>query len=73
MFLTKTELESMTGLVRPKAQANWCHENGIPCLFRADGRLLVSRAAVEVKLGGMSKKSLSAQPDWDAINAQKTA
>ena len=74
VFLTKSELEAMTGLVRPKAQANWCQDSRIPFLFRADGSLLVLRSAVEVKLGGTSSKSArSAQPHWDELNAQKTA
>lgn len=69
MFLTKTELEAMTGLMRPKAQARWLTRYRIQFWIRSDGHLSVPRSAVEVKQG----KEKHAQPDWDAINAKKTA
>lgn len=69
MFMTKTELESMTGLVRAKAQARWLHANGIPVLFRADGTLLVLKADIEARLGGMVSKS--AKPHWEALDMSR--
>lgn len=74
MFLTKTDLHSLTHLERPKAQARWLRARGIPFEERNDGTLVVLRAAVEAKLGGMSDRAVrSKQPNWDAVNGARKA
>lgn len=74
MFLSAKELKNMTRLGRPKFQARWLRANGIPFLIRSDGTLLVSRSAVEDKLGGMSDRAVrSKQPNWSAMDGARKA
>ena len=74
MFLTVKELIELTGLTRPSAQIRWLRLNGLDVLVRADGRPIVSRAAVECKLGTSPRIAKPEEPDWGTLNVtSKTA
>jgi len=71
MFLTPQEIAELTGRVRYSAQINWLRANGFEVIPRADGRPMVLRTHVEVKMGGLvnSPAEPTVEPNWDAINA----
>ena len=52
MFLSRTELQEMTGYKRPSSMRRWLGENGYNYEVARDGYPRVLRAAVEMKLGG---------------------
>ncbi|MCR4346495.1 MAG: DUF4224 domain-containing protein [Sulfuricaulis sp.] len=71
MFLTTDEMRDLTGRVRHGAQTRWLRANGFEALRDADGRPLVLRAAVEVRMGAtlpFSTRSRGAEPNWDTLN-----
>ncbi len=47
LCLSPEELEELTHLVRPAAQARFLEEMGVPCRRRPDGTLLVLRRDLE--------------------------
>ena len=67
MFLYKDELKILSGLKRPSAQINWLRQNGFDFTIRADGAPVVSRMAVEKRLGGQTenKTQQSFDPNWE--------
>lgn len=71
MFLTAAQLQDLTGLKLPNAQARWLRENGFEFATRADGKIRVLVAHVEIKLGGRveSQNHKDMEPDWEAIGA----
>lgn len=70
MFLTDTELASLTGRARADCQRRWLERNGWPHAVNANGRPVVSRAYAERRLGGASVASGQAglvTPNFDAL------
>ena len=51
LTLTPDELQALTGYKPATKQRQWLDERGVP--YRFDGRVLVSRAAVERWLSGV--------------------
>lgn len=51
-FLTKEELEELTGAKQPDRQRKWLGENGYEFAIRIDGSNVVLRSHLERKLGG---------------------
>lgn len=51
MFLSRSELQEMTGYKRPTAMRRWLGENGFEYAVAADGYPRVLRAFVTKKLG----------------------
>ena len=58
MFLKAEDLTELTGYVRPSAQRRWLTRNGIRFWVRADGKLAVLTAQMQIR------KNSSAPQDW---------
>ena len=71
MLLETAEIEELTKRTKPSAQAKVLRGMGIPSVRRGDGSLAVSRMAVELALGGVTKSEArkEAEPDFGAIHA----
>lgn len=67
MFLTADEIEDLTGLKRPKAQAHWLRVNGWPVETDAAGRPKVLRSVVEARMGAVTTPGNFA-PNWEALS-----
>jgi hypothetical protein len=68
MFLTREEIEALTGRIRPSAQIRWLRQNGLETLRRADGQPLVLRAALIRKLGVDDRHHrIETKPDWSVF------
>lgn len=67
MFLSKAELEDLTGLVQPAAQIRWLRKNGIDHYVRSDGKPRVPREAI----GKTTTTGSSKGPNFDAIRARQ--
>ena len=52
MFLTDTDISSLTGLSRPSAQIRWLREHDFPHEVGADGKPKVLKSYVQQRLGG---------------------
>ena len=71
MFLTKEELQELTGLVRGHAQSKALNAMGICHKVRPNGEVAVLREHIQKEFDGnensvvMAKK---AEPNWGAIN-----
>jgi hypothetical protein len=57
MLLTRTDLESLTGYVRPSAQRRWLDARGWVYEIGADGRPKVLRSYVEQMMGGQTERT----------------
>lgn len=71
-FLRAEEIRGVTGRVRYRAQIRWFQNNGVVALQDADGRPVVSRAALSEKLGATdrTKGVRATEPNWSEINAK---
>ena len=69
MFLTDSELESLTGYKRPADQRRWLSEHGWAFEVRADGknRVLIEEARVKMLTRVTTKRS--AEPDLEALRS----
>ena len=63
MFLTESELVTLTGVRQKAAQRRWLANNRIPFRVRADGRATVSRQHVERLLGSANVREISTSDD----------
>jgi len=70
MFLSDEELQQLTGKKRRNAQATELNHLGIDHKRRADGSIVVLRAAVEWALGLRQERKAArpVEPNWEAIN-----
>lgn len=67
MFLTADELEALTGLKRPSAQAKWLAARGWRFDTRADGKLVVLAAEAQRHLCGAPPARQRTTPDLKAL------
>jgi hypothetical protein len=71
MFLTRSELEQLTGNKRSDAQARALNFMGIDHKIRPDGSVVVLRAYVEKLLGLKHESKKDKRPEdlmnWDAL------
>lgn len=67
--LTREELRSITGRVKPAAQIRWLQRMGFVVLQRADGQPLVSRAHFEARMGGTDTRAntQTLEPNFGAL------
>ena len=56
MLLTRSDLESLTGYVRPSAQRRWLDARSWVYELGADGRPRVLRSYVEAQMGGQTER-----------------
>lgn len=56
MLLSPDEIIDLTGYMQPKKQCEYLLKHGIPYLPGRDARPRVSRAAVELLLGGRGRR-----------------
>lgn len=63
-FLTADELEDLTGLVQPAAQARWLKKERIRARRRADGALRVLWDDVRAR---PQERAMPAQPNFSAL------
>ncbi len=66
MFLSKEDLEQMTGFKRPSRQRKWLDHNGYRFDVNAAGRPVVLMSAVEQKLGPTQNPRQT--PNFDALH-----
>lgn len=66
-FLTAADVEALTGLVQPRAQARWLRERGYRCEARPGKHPAILWAEVEARLVGVAKKR-STEPNWNSVN-----
>lgn len=57
MFLSDSELATLTGYTKPSAQARWLSSNGFPFLVGGDKKIKVLESLVLERLGGKSTPS----------------
>jgi len=69
MFLSKFEIETLTGRVRKDAQVRVLRFMGIEHRVRPDGTVAVLRSHVERALGGHINvdKKAEIEPNWGAL------
>lgn len=69
LFLSDTDLESLTGYKRPGDQRRWLASHGWAFEVRADGknRLLIEEAHSRMLTGKSPRRS--AEPDLEALRA----
>jgi hypothetical protein len=68
MFLTPDEIQSLTGRVRPTAQARWLRQHGYRHTVNALGLPVVAVAEANRKLVGGAKTNQ--EPNWEAMNGK---
>jgi len=66
-FLSKKELETMTGYTQPAAQRRWLTDNGYRFDVRGDGRPAVLWQQIEARLAPTSPQRASG-PNLDALD-----
>ena len=64
MFLTESELKTLTGYELPAWQCRWLDRQGFNYKRAASGRIVVSRAYVESRMSGQQAKL---QLNFDAL------
>jgi hypothetical protein len=67
MFLTKTDIEQLTGRKRVVQQTQWLIENGYAFHVNAAGIPVVLRSVVEKRLGGNSKSRPQPKPRYERL------
>jgi hypothetical protein len=67
IFLDQAEIERLTGRKRRRAQIAQLKAMGIAVIENAAGEPIVSRAAVEQRLGLRGASAGTAEPNWDAL------
>ncbi|WP_017235183.1 DUF4224 domain-containing protein [Pandoraea sp. B-6] len=77
MFLSKKELEELTGFVRAAKQIEWLRANGWRYAEDSQHRPKVARSYFEVRLGGARSEPETRAPDtvqprFEALRAART-
>ncbi|VVE50459.1 DUF4224 domain-containing protein [Pandoraea cepalis] len=77
MFLSKKELEELTGFVRAAKQIEWLRANGWRYAEDSQHRPKVARSYFEVRLGGAQREpdvraSDTVAPRFEALRAVRT-
>lgn len=68
MFLTKEEMQRLTGYIVHKKQVDWLRKHGIRCMTNRYGQPLVTEKQIEEMLGvGMQRAKARIEPDADAL------
>ncbi|PLX61147.1 DUF4224 domain-containing protein [Sedimenticola selenatireducens] len=67
MFLSKKELQELTGYQRPSAQIRWLSRNGYRSAVGADGCPKVLKRMVYAKLGPSTHQAIDEEPDFAAL------
>ena len=65
LFLTRDELEELTGYVRPSAQIRWLRENAVRHFVAAGGHPRVPRSEIDVQ----APPARTVKPDFEALKA----
>lgn len=68
MFLTRDDIESLTGRKRLKSQTAWLIEHRYPFDINSAGLPVVLRSVVERKLGEIEESKRSAQPRFEELH-----
>lgn len=68
LFLSRQELEALTGYKKPSAQARALAAMGIEHRIRPDGAVIVLRAHIEAILGGNVERTAPPEPDWSSLD-----
>lgn len=76
MFLSREELEELTGFVRAAKQIEWLRANGWRFAEDSQRRPKVARSYFEARLGGVQREPEArapdvAQPRFDALRAAR--
>lgn len=66
LFLTRKQLEELTGLVQPAAQIRWLQKNGVRHYIRADGHPRVPLTAID-REPAAAGAGTRIGPDLDAV------
>jgi len=68
LFLSREELEELTGYKKPSAQARALNSMGIEYRVRPDGAVIVLRSHLEAILGGSTEHTATPEPDWSGLD-----
>ena len=69
IFLSESEVQQLTGRLRPKAQCMWLLNHGWKYTVNQLGRPVVAIAEAERKLVGNTSNHLTGkEPNWEALN-----
>lgn len=69
LFLSREELEQLTGYKKPSAQARALNAMGIEYRERPDGAVIVLRSHLEAILGGgADPQPAPPEPDWSGLD-----
>lgn len=68
MFLSREELEKLTGYKNPGAQGRALNTMGIEHKVRPDGAVIVLRSHLEAILGGRAERAAAPEPDWSGLD-----
>lgn len=68
MFLSKEELEQLTGYKKPSLQRRWLVNNGYGFDVRADGRAAVLKEQVHQQQSNGERKRRVSGPNLDALD-----
>lgn len=69
MFVSKEDLETLTGFSRRSAQIRWLTRRGFRFLLNALGNPVVAVEEVSGKLvGGATRSQARAEPNWASLN-----
>lgn len=71
MFLTRAEIQTLTGLKRPTAQIRWLRTQGYRFNVNALGDPVIAIAEANRKLVGGSRTN--GKPNWEALNGPSKA
>ena len=70
MFVSETDVESLTGYRRPSAQIDWLRRNGWRFVVNALGKPVIALAEFHRRMVGGSRLPVGGQePNWDALSA----
>lgn len=68
MFLSKIEIERLSGYRSRACQRRWCLQNGVQFMLRGDGSLVVLKQHVEELLGSeIAGHKSQPEPDFTTL------
>ncbi|MCH7853391.1 MAG: DUF4224 domain-containing protein [Proteobacteria bacterium] len=71
MFLSASEIESLTGRKRLRHQAKWLAQHSFPFEVNAAGFPVVLKSVVEKRLGGTTRSRPRSRPRFERLHDGK--
>lgn len=68
LFLQPEDIKELTGKIRPRTQASYLQQMGIPHIINGDGKPLVLKSYIEKQLDpDRSETKNRSKPNWNAL------